>query len=159
MGFDTATIAYTAATRAIVAFGTTIVPGMMGATLAQTGDSLVYTYLMGTSPAILTVYSGSTDTTYVGYVHDDEQVKPVGLVNFALIGAPTSVGELPTTGTSTYRLTVARIGTSAAGRKPVVDAAARRVGGTVAITLTGEASTLNVVFHGQRSEPDTHLLC
>jgi len=131
-----------------MAFGTTIVPGMTGATLAQTADSLVYSYLVGTSPATLTVYRGSADTTYVGYVRDDEQVKPLGLANFALIGAPTSISELPTTGTSTYRLTVAQIGTSAAGQALVVDAATRRITGTVAITLTGGASTINVVFQG-----------
>lgn len=146
--FDSATIAYTAATRAITAFGTTIVPGMTGATLAQTGDSLVYTYLIGTSPATLTVYRGSADTTYVGYVRDDEQVKPIDLANFALIGAPTSPADLPTTGTSTYRVTVAQIGTSVAGQTLVIDAATRSIAGTVALTLAGGTSAINVVFRG-----------
>lgn len=146
--FDPGTIAYTAATRTIAAFGTTIVPGMMGATLAQTSDSLVYTYLIGTSPATLTVYRGSADTTYVGYVRDDEQGKPIGLANFALIGAPTSPVDLPATGTSTYRVTVAQIGTSVAGQALVVDATARSIAGTVTLTLAGGTSAIDVVFRG-----------
>ncbi|MGU3392497.1 hypothetical protein [Sphingomonas sp. M1A8_2b] len=50
---DSATIAYSAATRAITAFGTTIVPGMTGAKLAQTGDRWSTPNLIGTSPATL----------------------------------------------------------------------------------------------------------
>jgi len=67
------------------------------------GDSLAYTYLIGRSPRRSPFIAGSRDTTYVGYVRADEQVEPVDLVNFALIGAPTSIGELPRTGTSVYQ--------------------------------------------------------
>lgn len=143
---DSGALAYTAATQAIAAFGMMIVPGAMSATLVRSGESLIYAYAIATSPATLTVSRGSADVTYVGYVRDDEQVKPVGIVNLALFGAPTPASDLVARAT-TYRATVALIGSAAAGQTLVVDPATRRLSGTLTITLTG-GTTITVTFQG-----------
>lgn len=145
---STGTIAYTAATQALSAFGTSIVPNTMGATLIRTDSRLAYTYSFGTSPASLTVNRASADATYVGYVRDDKSVKPLPYSTFALIGAPTLATDVPRAGPTTYRLTVAEIGTAPTGQTLVIDQSGRRITGTVLLTLAGSSAAISAVFQG-----------
>jgi hypothetical protein len=145
---DSGTITYTSANQALSAFGTTIVPGQMGATLARTNVSLIYSYMAATSGATLGIYRASADAMYVSYLRQDELVKPVQITRYALIGAPTLAADLPLTATSTYRVTVAQIGTSPTGQTLVVDGANRRVAGSVSVALTGKPIDVSVSFQG-----------
>ena len=147
-GLDSGTITYTAANQALSAFGTTIVPGQMGATLARTDANLIYTYMTATSGATLGIYRASSDAMYVSYLRQDELVKPVQITRYALVGAPTLAADLPLTATSTYRVTVAQIGTSPTGQTLVVDGTNRRVTGSVSVALTGKPIDVSVTFQG-----------
>lgn len=148
-GSDSGTIAYSAVNQALTAFGMmTIVPNQMGATLTKTEMNLIYTYMVATSGATLGVYRATADTTYVSYLRQDELVKPLPITRFALLGAPTLTTDLPLGAASTYRLTVAQIGTTPTGQSLVVDGASRRVTGTVLIGLPGSVGTVSVAFQG-----------
>ncbi|WP_267389698.1 hypothetical protein [Sphingomonas sp. GC_Shp_3] len=143
---DSSTLTYSAATQTFTGFGQTITPGTNKATLVQTDATLVYQYLIATSPCTLTIYRKVGGATYVGYVTNFEGVKTLSFTDYALIGAPTLTSDLPSTGTTTYQITAGEIGTSASGQTLVIDAAARRLSGTV--TLTGASTPINVMFQG-----------
>ena len=143
--FDTTTITYTAVNQALTAFGMNIVPNMNGNTLSQTDASLIYQYSIATSGATLSIYRASP-ATYVSYIRDDEQVKPLAITRFALLGAPTLAAELPMT--ATYALTVAQIGTTPPGQSLTIDGAGKHISGAVAISLTGNTTVTNVSFEG-----------
>jgi len=145
---ESGTIAYTAASQGLTAFGTTIVPNEMGASVARTDASLVYSYLFATSGVTLGIYRAATDVIYVTYLRQDALVKPISFTRFALIGAPTLAADLPPVAASTYRLTVGQIGTQTSGQTLVVDWPSRRIEGNVSITLAASEASASVAFQG-----------
>ncbi|MET3724176.1 hypothetical protein [Sphingomonas trueperi] len=116
--------------------------------MAQTDAALAYKYVIGTSDAFLTIHRNVGGAIYVGYIKDLENVKPIGFSGFTLAGAPTLALDLPVAGTTIYQATVVEIGAASAGQTVAVDASARRLSGTIAVTMNGGSAPINLILDG-----------